>query len=56
MAVILETANQYKTIRLEVSECESIKDAEGELQNWLNQKKELVKNATNKEILKLVFE
>ena len=54
--VVLETENQYRPATFSVDECNSPEEAEKELKQWLDKKKELMDHVVNQRIVRSVVE
>ena len=54
--IVLETENQFRPTTFSVDECSSIEQAEAELKQWINKKKELMSHAINQRLIKETLE
>jgi len=49
--ITLESIDQFKPVKFTVTECDSKEDADKELNHWIKDYPELLKNENNKKIL-----
>lgn len=55
ITLTLQTVSQYDKVTFEVKDCDTMEEAEEQMQKWISEHKLLMERALNKEIVKVTL-